>query len=60
MPDVDQRISEMAIAAGQAPEAWKQYYQKNNMLSGIAGAILEEKVLDFVLSESKITTKASK
>ena len=60
MADVDQRITEMAVAAGQAPEAWKQYYQKNNMLSGIAGAILEEKVLDFVLSESKISTKVSK
>jgi thymidylate synthase len=50
-------IEEMAKAAGQSADTWKQYYQKNNMLSGVAGTILEEKTLAFVLSQSKIEIK---
>ncbi len=55
--EVDQRIAEMARMAGQSEDAWKRYYQKNEMLAGIAGVILEEKTLDFVLSQSKIKVK---
>ncbi len=55
--EVDRRIEQMARAAGQSADSWKSYYQKNNMLSGIAGTILEEKTLAFVLSQSKIEIK---
>lgn len=55
--EVEHRIEEMAKQAGQSPEAWKRYYQQNNGMAGIAGVILEEKTLDFVLSQSRIKTK---
>ncbi len=57
--EIDRRIEEMARLAGQQPAAWKKYFTENNMMGRVEGAILEEKALDFVLSQSKIKMKES-
>lgn len=55
--EVDRRIEEMAKLAGQQAPVWKKYFKEHNMLGRVEGALLEEKALDFVLTQSKIKIK---
>jgi trigger factor len=57
--EVDRRVDEMARLAGQQPPVWKKYFKEHNMLGRVEGALLEEKALDFVLTQSKIKMKES-
>ncbi len=57
--EIDRHIEGMAVNAGEQPAAWKKYFRENDLLGRVAGSLLEEKTLDFVLSESKIKTKSS-
>ena len=52
--EVDRRIEEMARLAGQPEATIKKYYHEKNLLPQIAGGILDEKILDFALAQSKI------
>jgi len=57
--EIDKRIEEMAKLAGQQAPVWKKYFKEHNMLGRVEGALLEEKALDFVLTQSKIKIKES-
>lgn len=57
--EIEKRIEEMARLAGQQPAAWKKYFKEHNMLARVEGALLEEKALDFVLTQSTIKIKES-
>ncbi|HEX5036022.1 MAG TPA: trigger factor [bacterium] len=55
--EIEKRIEDMAKLSGQQPAVWKKYFQEHNMLGRVEGALLEEKALDFVLTQSKIKVK---
>jgi trigger factor len=57
--EVDRRVEEMAKLAGQQPAVWKKYFKEHHMLGRVEGSLLEEKALDFVLTQSKIKMKES-
>ncbi|MFO1520182.1 MAG: trigger factor [bacterium] len=51
------RVQSIAASLGQKPEAVEQYYRQHNMFPMLITQILEEKVLDFLLAEAKISAK---
>ncbi|NQU94986.1 MAG: trigger factor [Candidatus Omnitrophica bacterium] len=53
--DIDARIKMIASQAGQTPEDVKKYYEKENLLGGLAEEIKESKTLEFLLGEAEIT-----
>jgi trigger factor len=59
----DEITNEIAKRASQYPgqeQLFVEYYQKNHdALNGLTGAILENKVIDFILGKSKVKTKQS-
>jgi trigger factor len=57
--EIEKRVEEMAKLSGQQPAVWKKYFKEHNMLGRVEGALLEEKALDFVLTQSKIKIRES-
>ena len=55
--EVTGRFEKMAAQLNQRVEALKSYYQKEGLLEEFRAQILEEKTLDFLLSQSKVTEK---
>ena len=53
--DIDERIKIVASQAGQTSENVKKYYEKENLLGGLAEEIKENKTLEFLLREAEIT-----
>ena len=51
------RFEKMAAQLNQRVEALKGYYQKEGLLEEFRAQILEEKTLDFLLSQSKVTER---
>jgi trigger factor len=51
------RFEKMAAQLNQRVEALKSYYQKEGLLEDLRAQILEEKTLDFLLSQSKVTER---
>jgi trigger factor len=51
------RLEKMAVQLNQRVEAVKSYYQREGLLEDLRAQILEEKTLDFVLSQSKINER---
>lgn len=58
--EIRNRIGQIAQSIGQSLEVVEQHYYKNNMLHMLQAQILEEKVLDFLISQSKIDEVKSK
>lgn len=52
--EIRSRIAQVAQSIGQAAEAVEQYYHQNNMLHMLQAQISEEKILDFLIGQSKI------
>jgi trigger factor len=52
--EISTRITSIAQSLGQKPEVVGQYYREHNMLPMIIAQVVEEKVLDFLLSEAKM------
>ncbi len=48
------RIAQVAQSIGQPAEAVEKYYHQQNMLHMLQAQILEEKILDFLIGQSKI------
>lgn len=53
------RLEKMAAQLNQRLEALKSYYQKEGLLEDLRAQILEEKTLDFLLSQSKVSERLS-
>jgi len=53
------RLVKMSVQLNQRVEAVKSYYQKEGLLEDLRAQILEEKTLDFLLSQSKISARPS-
>ena len=51
--DMDERLKSIALSAGQSQEEVKKYYEKENLLGGLAEEIKEGKVLEFLLKEAE-------
>ena len=51
------RLEKMAAQLNQRVEALKSYYQKEGLLENLRAQILEEKTLDFLLSQSKVSER---
>ena len=52
--ELEERLEKMAAQVNQRAEALKSYYQKEGLLEDLRAQILEERALDFLLSQSKI------
>lgn len=52
--EIRNRIAQIAQSIGQAAEVVESHYHKNNMLHMLQAQISEEKILDFLMSQSKI------
>ncbi|MCQ9207469.1 MAG: trigger factor [Omnitrophica bacterium] len=52
--DIDARIEAIALSTGRPAEEVKSYYEKENLLGGLAEEIKETKVLDFLLEHAEI------
>jgi trigger factor len=52
--EISARIASISQSLGQKPEVVGQYYREHNMLPMIVAQVVEEKVLDFLLSEAKM------
>ena len=52
--DIEGRIKNVAIQTGKPFEEVKKYYEKENLLGGLAEEIKETKVLDFLLKKAEI------
>jgi len=53
--DLNERLAAISASTGQPPEDVKKYYEKENLLGGLAEQIKEDKVLNFLLKEADIT-----
>ncbi|MDI6755368.1 MAG: hypothetical protein QME78_13365, partial [Thermodesulfobacteriota bacterium] len=53
----EENFEKLAAQLKQRVEAVKNYYQKNDLLEDLRAKMLEEKTLDFLLSQAKITEK---
>lgn len=51
--DIDERLESLALSTGQSKEEVKKYYEKENLLGGLAEEIKEDKVLEFLLKEAE-------
>lgn len=57
---VEAALDAMVGQYGEQAEAFKQYYRSNEQaMAGIESQVLEEQVVEFVLSKAKVTDKAS-
>jgi trigger factor len=54
--DLEEKFEKLAAQLKQRPETVKNYYQKKDLGEGMRAQILEEKTLDFLMSQAKITT----
>lgn len=52
--DIEERIKTVALSVGRPAEEIKSYYEKENLMGGLAEEIREAKVLDFLLKEAEI------
>ena len=52
--DIDARIEAAALSTGRPAEEVKSYYEKEDLLGGLAEEIKETKVLDFLLKHAEI------
>lgn len=52
--DIDARIGEIALSTGRPAEEVKSYYEKEDLLGGLAEEVKETKVLDFLLKHAEI------
>lgn len=52
--ETDRKIEEMVAQMGQTATDWKKLYRDKSRRQALQSALLEEKSLDFVLSEAKI------
>lgn len=52
--EIRDRIVQIAQSVGQSPEVVERHYQQNNMLHMLQAQISEEKILDFLIGQSKI------
>jgi trigger factor len=55
--ELGQRLEKMARELNQRPEALRGYYQKEGRMEDLKAQMREEKTLDFLLSQAKITEK---
>lgn len=55
---VDQKISELAAAFGNAGFIEKMYYESKELLSGIQNTVLVEQAMDAILSKATINQKS--
>ncbi len=51
--DIDERLKSLALSTGQSQDEVKKYYEKENLLGGLAEEIKEGKVLEFLLKEAE-------
>lgn len=51
--DIDERLKSLALSTGQSQGEVKKYYEKENLLGGLAEEIKEGKVLEFLLKEAE-------
>ena len=51
--DIDERLKSLALSAGQSQDEVKKYYEKENLLGGLAEEIKDGKVLEFLLEEAE-------
>lgn len=52
--DIEDRLKSIALSTGQSVEEVKKYYEKENLLGGLAEEIKEGKVLEFLLKEADV------
>jgi trigger factor len=53
--DINMRLDSIAVSTGQPLEEVRKYYEKENLLGGLAEEIKETKVLEFLLNKAEIT-----
>jgi len=53
--DIDERLKGVALSTGGNAEEVRKYYEKENLMGGLAEEIKESKVLDFLLKEANVT-----
>ena len=53
--ELGQRLERMARELNQRPEALRSYYQREDRMEDLRAQLREEKTLDFLLSQAKIT-----
>ncbi len=56
--DMENRMMEMAREMGQPPEAIANFYNQGNMLDNLRHSLLQEKTLNFLVENAKITDAA--
>ncbi len=52
--EMERAVEEMARVSGQSLEVWKRHYDEKNAWGHLEVMLREEKILDFVLTQSKI------
>jgi len=52
--DIDERLESIASSTGQPAKEVRKYYEKENLLGGLAEEIKEAKVLEFLLKKADI------
>ena len=57
--ELGQRLEKMAQDLNQRPEALRSFYQREDRLEDLRAQLREEKTLEFLLSQAKITETAS-
>ena len=55
--ELGQRLEKMAQELNQRPEALRSYYQREGRMEDLQAQLRDEKTLDFLLSQAKITEK---
>jgi len=55
--EVGQRLERMAGELNQRPEALRSYYQREGRMEDLKAQLRDEKALDFLLSQAKVTEK---
>ena len=53
--DVEERFGRMASETGQDSEMIKKYYEARDLLGSLSDRILEEKTLNYLVENAKIT-----
>ncbi len=51
--DIDERLKSLALSTGQSQGEVKKYYEKEDLLGGLAEEIKDGKVLEFLLEEAE-------
>jgi len=52
--DIEERIRSIALSTGRPADEIRAYYEKENLIEGLAEEIKENKALDFLLNEANI------